>query len=159
MEHPIPDGNPYESPASSQSGTSSALPHDHRAWRLLLVFVTLFFAVRLFNLFWFASWAPDETAIAIAFGLVLPLVALRLVWRGKMAGYWILVVLFGIRGAGGVVTTLYWLSQLGFSREYVVCVLTLGPKHLPTTAICLAAVAWLVFFPSTRRFIRSRNPA
>ena len=144
--------DPHESFSKTQSSTPSATANGCRAWRLLIMFVSLFLGVRLFNLFVFANWKSTDTAIAIALGFVLPLVALLLIWRGKMAGYWILVTLFGLQVVGGVIIGITGLCRVGPLYLYV-----LGMKYLPTMTICFATATWLMLSPGLRLFIRSRN--
>ena len=95
--------------------------------------------------------APDATAVVIGAVLVFwiawiaaELVAVRLIWRGRAAGRWILIVSFGLKGIGQVWPAASWLPLLVRIPSIVLASLWL---YYVIQAICYCgATFWLFFF-------------
>jgi hypothetical protein len=139
--------NPYESPTAMEC--SEQRPWQHRAV-LALVLVTMVVNVR--------QAAQNASQLTIAHHLfsvflwgVLPSLAAWLIWRGRSAGRWLLVGLFGLRAAVCLRVLLLALdAQIVASRtallirepyfSYVLDVIVFG-----------GATGWLLLSPGFRR--------
>lgn len=149
----MPNDNPYEPPVNTELSSSDAQSVDHSAWSLLLAFVSLFIAVRFFNFL-----VLNRNVVALAVSIVWPLVALRLIWRGKVVGYWLMLALFGPLAIGDAAAAIDALSHFGFGKDmFLTAAFLFFPKYLPTFLISLAASTWLVFSPSARLLVRQRK--
>ena len=77
---------------------------EQRRWAILLALVLASFGLNAFNLW--RDWehtAIPALVVLLVLGFVLPVLAIFLLWRGRVAGAWILVISFGIRGLGNLV--------------------------------------------------------
>lgn len=70
--------------------------------------------------------APDTTAVVVGAVVVLwivwivvELVAVHLIWRGRAAGQWILVASFGLKGIGQIWLTASWLPPLAHTPSII----------------------------------------
>ena len=142
--------NPYKSPAD----VGCHPPNRNRARTTILAIVLLSVAVSAYrvvrNLPGLLT-EPDSTAVLVGAVLVFwiawtaaELVAVRLIWRGRAAGRWILVASFGLRGIGQV-------SGLALSWPLLVrapsLVLASPFLYFAIEAVCYcAATFWLLFF-------------
>lgn len=92
---------------------------------------------------------PELTVVHYLIGallwLALPLLAVLLMWRGKVIGRWLLIGLFGVRGIGEVL----FLAPVVVGHP---AMLFDGPFpfYAVQALFYLAATAWLVFSPSVR---------
>ena len=139
--------NPYESPHDpAEVGPKS----KGGALAILIVIVVLTSAINVRSVCqnWVELTLPSIIAsTGIWFGL--PLVALYLIWRGKTAGRWILVVLFALRVAGELAMPVQFCFTVGFHAMLFPLVF----NHLIVASVYLPAAAWLAFSPSLRRLV------
>ncbi len=92
-------GNPYQSP----SGSPDVVANRYRVCGVSMVVVLLNVVVNAYNVV--RNW-PELTIFHYAVGtvlwLVLPLLAVFLIWRNRPIGRWLLIVLFGLRVVVGL---------------------------------------------------------
>jgi hypothetical protein len=112
--------------------------HRERAWEILLAVVLASFALNGFNLW--RNW-EDTSLAALVAGLVLwfflAVLAVFLLWRGRVAGAWILVVLFGIRGA----TNLVLVATC--ARQSLLVLHPIVVRHVILGTFFVASAAWI----------------
>jgi heme/copper-type cytochrome/quinol oxidase subunit 4 len=86
----------------------------------------------------------------IVLWIVLPLLAVALMWRGRASGRWILIVLFGLRG---IVELVVVVSMMGMGLS----VLLAGPmpNYAFQALFYSSAAAWLFFSPNMK-YLRGR---
>jgi hypothetical protein len=147
--------NPYASPQVPSDVVEIDGPNPKGgALAILIVIVVLTFAVNVRSAC--QNWGELTLPVVLAMtgiGFGLPLVALYLIWRGNMAGRWILVVLFGLRGAAG----LECFIQFGLVCRFHPMFFLLGYKHLIAATVFLPAATWLAFSPSLRHLIAEQK--
>lgn len=86
--------------------------------------------------------------IGTALWLLLPLVAVSLLYRGKRAGRWILVALFGLRAVAGLICAAWWMPLVVRNPSKVF----VSPYRDWTidALFYLIATLWLVFLRRVR---------
>ncbi len=142
--------NPYKSPADADRQPTNR----NRACAVILAIVLLdvaFIAYKVARNLTDLLNAPDATAVVIGAVLVLwiawiavELVAVRLIWRGRAAGRWILVASFGLKGIGQIWLAASWLPLL--VRTPSIALASPWLYYL-IQAICYCGAAfWLLFF-------------
>ena len=115
--------------------------HARRAWIVLLAVVTLQLCVTGVGV---ARSVSELTSlhylVGILLSVILPLLAVFLLWRGHMAGRWILIGLFALRGAAEA----SWLVYL--ATIYPSAILSgSGPLNITNALFYSAATLWLLF--------------
>jgi hypothetical protein len=112
----------------------------------LLAVVTFQIALTAVNVV--CNWielTPLHYLIGIPVWVVLPLLAVALIWRRHMFGRWVLVGLFGLHGTGDV----YAIANL--ASVYSPAILSApGLRHVVNALFYLAVTGWLLFSPSLR---------
>jgi hypothetical protein len=144
------DPNPNES-----SVDVDRQPTDRRRVRAMIVSIGLldvaFSAYKVLRNLSDLLTSPDSIAVVIGAVLVfwiawivVELVAVLLVWRGRSAGRWILVASFGLKGVGQVGAAASWLPMLSRTPSIA---LTGQWLYLAIQAACYCgATGWLLFF-------------
>jgi hypothetical protein len=150
------DPNPYQSPADADR---QPINRD-RARVTILAIVLLnvaFSASKIVRNLPDELGGPESTAVMIGAVLVLwtawmaaDLFAVRLIWRGRAAGRWILVASFGLRGIAQVGVAASWLPLLVRSPSLVLT--WPWPSHA-IHAVCYCGVTLWLLHPRLR-FLR-----
>jgi hypothetical protein len=77
---------------------------EKRPWTLLLSLILASFGLNAFNLCRDWEHTPfPALVVLLVLGFLLPVLAIFLLWLGRVAGAWILVISFGVRGLGNLV--------------------------------------------------------
>ncbi len=109
-----------------------------RRWSILLALVMASFGLNAFNLW--RDWehtAIPALVVLLVLGFVLPVLAIFLLCRGRVAGAWILVISFGIRGLGNLVVIVT-------HARYIFPVLDpIGIRHTMLGAFFVASAVWI----------------
>ncbi len=153
------DPNPYEPPLDVDRQ-----PTDRSRVRAMILSVVVldvaFSAFKVVRNLSDLITAPDVTAVAIGAVLVfwiawivVELVAVLLVWRGRAAGRWILVGSFGLKGIGqvGAVAMLSGTPSIALTGRWL---------YLAIQAACYCGAAgWLLFFATFEDHAVCKNAA
>ena len=142
--------NPYKSPTDADRRPTNR----DRACAVILAVVLLdvaFSAYKVVRNLTDMLAAPDATAVVIGVVLVLwivwiavELVAVHLIWRGRSAGRWILVVSCGLKGIGQIWLAASWLPLL--VRTPSIALASPWLYYLIQAICYCGATFWLLFF-------------
>lgn len=138
--------NPYQSPSVE---TEHVPPARGRVWRAALnvVLLSVAFNAHVVVLNW-----PELTLLhhvaGVLLWLLVPFLAVYLLWRGKRTGRWILVGLFGLRAVGSLDSFRYCLPLIVYDPAILLC----APYRTTFLDILFysTATTWLLFSPSIR---------
>ena len=86
---------------------------EKRRWAILLFLVLASFGLNAFNLW--RDWEHTSFPLLIVLlvlGFLLPVLAIFLLWRRRVAGAWILAISFGIRGLGNLVVVVIYARHI-----------------------------------------------
>jgi hypothetical protein len=111
---------------------------EKRRWAILLVLVLASFGLNAFNLWrdWEHTLLP-VLVVLLVLGFVLPVLAIFLVWRGRVAGAWILVILFDTRGVANLVLVVTYARSIFIVLDPIVI------RHAILGAFFVASAVWI----------------
>lgn len=121
-----------------------------RRWASLLVLVLASFGLNAFNLW--RDWehtALPALVVLLVLGFFLPVLAIFLMWQGRMAGAWILAISFGIRGLGNLVVVVTHARHIFPVLDPIVI------RHAMLGAFFVAPAVWIAL--GTVRGVWSRD--
>ena len=138
------DQNPYQSPADADRHATKR----NRARAAILAIVLLNVAFGAYKMVRnLPSQTVPEQAVLVILALLwtaAELFAVRLIWRGRAAGRWILVASFGLKGIGQVWLAASWLPLLVRTPSIALASPWL---YYAIQAVCYCGAAfWLLFF-------------